>query len=96
MFYIFIMFFLGREQDSTTYYCMYCTSTVHILGQEILRACCLLCSFSLNLFMGRCPFGQIKCTVRLISSPDQLARKRLFNYIKEYKSLLSENIYCVH
>ena len=43
------MFFLGREQDSTTYYCLYCTSTVYILGQKILRSCCLLCSLSLTL-----------------------------------------------
>ena len=35
-----------------------------------------------------------KCTVHLMSAPDQPGRMRMYHYIREAKSLLSKYIYC--
>ena len=46
----------------------------------------------LNLFMG-C-LGRASCTVHSISAQDQPARKQMYHYIREAKSLLYSYIYC--
>ena len=79
MFYIFINFFLGREQDSI--HTTVCTALAQYLYQDrkFLEPVDYVSTLLIQFKLVHVPFGQIKCTVRLISSPDQPARKRLYN-----------------